>query len=69
MGYAAQLRDLELISSNFVPTILGILNVIGGGARPFALDPWSVEEYYAQRKYLPYARTSLAPPKLTENAV
>lgn len=50
MGYGAQLRDLELIGTNFVPTVLGILNVVGGGRRPFALEPWSVEEYFVQRE-------------------
>ncbi|KAI5116021.1 hypothetical protein M0805_005027, partial [Coniferiporia weirii] len=46
MGYAAQLRDLDLIESNFLPNILDLLDIYSGRSKPFNLEMWSIEEYF-----------------------
>ncbi|THH03871.1 hypothetical protein EW145_g5943 [Phellinidium pouzarii] len=48
IGYATQLRDLNLISSNFLPIILELLEITGGRSKSFSIDIWSVEEYFVQ---------------------
>ncbi|KAI3605699.1 delta 9-fatty acid desaturase [Moniliophthora roreri] len=45
-AYVDQLRNLEIISTHFIPTILGLLGVDRGIPKAFKLDVWAVEEYY-----------------------
>ncbi|KAA1476143.1 hypothetical protein DENSPDRAFT_874439 [Dentipellis sp. KUC8613] len=47
-GYIEHLRDLDLVSTRFIPMILTLLNLYGGISRSFKLDYWSVDEYYVQ---------------------
>ncbi|EJD05481.1 uncharacterized protein FOMMEDRAFT_103536 [Fomitiporia mediterranea MF3/22] len=48
IGYATQLRNLDLIGSNFLPFIFDLLEVYRGRGKPFPLEQWSVEEYFVQ---------------------
>ncbi|KAK1235775.1 hypothetical protein PQX77_000989 [Marasmius sp. AFHP31] len=46
-GYIEQLRALDVISLNFIPTIFGILGLDRGGiAKAFKLGVWDVQEFY-----------------------
>ncbi|TFY76325.1 hypothetical protein EWM64_g7687, partial [Hericium alpestre] len=45
-GYTEHLRDLGLISSHFVPTILTLLDLYSGPSKAFKLDGWAVDEFY-----------------------
>lgn len=47
MGYGNHLRDLDLINSSFLPVVLELLD-IGGGAKPFRLELWSIEQFYLE---------------------
>ena len=48
MGYANQLRNMDLVDTVFLPCILDLLDLHGGQGRPFRLEMWSVEEYFVQ---------------------
>lgn len=50
MGYASQLREMGLISTSFLPNVLGLLNVYDGQGKPFSMEHWKVNEYYVQRE-------------------
>ncbi len=50
MNYASQLRDMNIISSSFLPTMFELLGLYGGRKKPFQLELWEVQEYYVQRK-------------------
>ena len=50
MGYIDQLRNLDLISRDFMPNILSILQLNRGLVKAFKLDIWAVDEYYVERK-------------------
>lgn len=54
MGYATQLRDLDLIGSSFLPSIFDLLAVYGGRNRSFSLEHWSVDEHYLQCTHIPF---------------
>ncbi|EEB98781.1 hypothetical protein MPER_01656, partial [Moniliophthora perniciosa FA553] len=43
--YIDQLRNLEIISTHFIPTILGLLGLDQGIPKAFKLDVWAVDEY------------------------
>ncbi|TFY57346.1 hypothetical protein EVG20_g8587, partial [Dentipellis fragilis] len=47
-GYIDHLRDLDLVSTRFMPMVLTLLNLYGGINKTFKLDYWSVDEYYVQ---------------------
>lgn len=50
MSYAGQLRDMNIISSGFLPTIFELLGLYGGKKKPLQLELWALQEYYVQRK-------------------
>ncbi|OBZ77520.1 E3 ubiquitin-protein ligase listerin [Grifola frondosa] len=45
-GYTDQLRDLGLITSQFLPSILNILGLYGGTVKAFKLDIWAIDQFY-----------------------
>ncbi|RDX54789.1 hypothetical protein OH76DRAFT_1398200 [Lentinus brumalis] len=47
-GYIDQLRDLDLVGSQLLPTVFGILDLYGGMAKVFKLDIWDVDEFYLE---------------------
>ncbi len=51
-GYIDQLRDLDLVGSQLLPTVFGILDLYGGMAKVFKLDIWDVDEFYLECEYL-----------------
>lgn len=47
--YVNKLRNLDLISTRFIPSIFALLNLYDGVKKAFKLDPWAVDEYYIER--------------------
>ncbi|KAI0698055.1 hypothetical protein C8T65DRAFT_661197 [Cerioporus squamosus] len=47
-GYIDQLRDLDLVGSQLLPAVFGILDLYGGMAKVFKLDMWDVDEFYLE---------------------
>ncbi|EPQ53690.1 hypothetical protein GLOTRDRAFT_117039 [Gloeophyllum trabeum ATCC 11539] len=45
-GYIQHLRDLDLISTRFLPYIFNALGLYGGPRSTFKLDVWAVDEYH-----------------------
>lgn len=49
-SYIDQLRNLDLISASFMPTVLGLLNLDQGSSKVFRLEPWTIDEFYVSCK-------------------
>lgn len=60
-GYTEQLRNLDLVATNFIPLILNILNLWTGAGKAFKLDIWSIDEFYlpCEKLYGTYLATLL----------
>jgi E3 ubiquitin-protein ligase listerin len=52
-GYINHIRNLNIIATHFVPSILGLLELYDGVKKAFKLDFWAVDEYYLDCKYYP----------------
>lgn len=48
LGYINHLRDLDIIASRFVPSILTLLDLYGGVSTAVKLEVWGVDEYFVQ---------------------
>ncbi|KAF8624962.1 hypothetical protein AX15_005604 [Amanita polypyramis BW_CC] len=48
LSYVDQLRGLDLISNEFMPSILNVLRLSEGLTKAFKLDMWSVDEYHVE---------------------
>lgn len=44
--YVNHLRNLDLISTKFIPNIFNLLNLYDGVKKAFKLDYWGIDEYY-----------------------
>ncbi|KAG8896139.1 hypothetical protein FRB99_009054, partial [Tulasnella sp. 403] len=44
-SYLEQLRNLDLVSTSFVPKLLSLLKVTDG-RKPFPVEPWAVDEFH-----------------------
>ncbi|KAI0824805.1 hypothetical protein BC628DRAFT_1321461 [Trametes gibbosa] len=45
-GYIDQIRELDLVSAQLLPTLFGLLGLYGGIAKAFKLDIWDIDEFY-----------------------
>lgn len=50
-SYIEQLRNEDLISASFLPSIFKVLGVTGARGRPFELAPWAVDEFMLEREW------------------
>jgi len=48
MGYINHLRDLGIIASHFLPSILSLLDLYGGVIKAAKLEIWGIDEYFVQ---------------------
>lgn len=49
-AYIDQLRNANLVSTGFIPTVLALLDVAESGTRPFDLTPWAVDQFIIERE-------------------
>ncbi|KXN85569.1 E3 ubiquitin-protein ligase listerin [Leucoagaricus sp. SymC.cos] len=47
-GYIEQLRNLELVSTNFIPLFLALLHLEAGLEKVFKLNVWVVSDFYVE---------------------
>ncbi|PIL27721.1 hypothetical protein GSI_10874 [Ganoderma sinense ZZ0214-1] len=45
-GYIDQLKDLDLVGSQLLPAVFGLLELYGGMPKAFKLELWDVDEFY-----------------------
>lgn len=49
-SYIEQLRNLNIISTHFLPAFLRLLRLDEGLIKAFKLDIWAIDEYYIERE-------------------
>lgn len=50
-AYIEQIRNANLISSGFIPSVLALLDVAESGTRPFDLSGWAVDQFVIEREF------------------
>lgn len=51
-SYIEQLRNLDVIVSRFIPTLLHLLRLDQGPLKVFKLDLWAVDEFHIECTYI-----------------